>query len=510
MTLEKKYYKTVSKEKVGKLGQYFTPKYIADFMRNWIMESKPKSILDPAVGNGVFLNGINCEQIRCYGYEIDREIIEFFKKEYQINYQVLIEDYLRNEWDLKFDAIICNPPYNRFQMIDGRKAIIENFNNRLGLKISGYTNQYILFLLKSIYQLNDNGRLAYIIPNEFLNCGYGYKVKKYLIENKLLYAIINFDSKLNIFENVMTTACIVLVKKEKLDEVEFINISSINEFEEISINFFSSKINRKKMKYSDLNCREKWCKYFNNGKQIKYKNLVKFSIFAKAMRGIATGDNKYFVFNESKRLKFQLDERSLMPCITRSNDIKGCIFSIDDFNELRFKDKNVYVFDGTLFRDENNENYIKLGTELGVHKKYLTRHRNPWYRMESKEAAPILVNVFSRNSLKVVRNLAQIKNLTCFHGIFMQKEYVEFTNILFCYLSTPIGQNILYLNKRQYGGGLDKFEPNDINDAMCLDFHLLTTEDRNLINQIYSDIINIGINDSIIDTLNSIFARYVC
>ena len=85
-------------------------------------------------------------------------------------------------------------------MIDGRKAIIENFNNRLGLKISGYTNQYILFLLKSIYQLNDNGRLAYIIPNEFLNCGYGYKVKKYLIENKLLYAIINFDSKLNIFK----------------------------------------------------------------------------------------------------------------------------------------------------------------------------------------------------------------------------------------------------------------------------------------------------------------------
>ena len=205
MTLEKKYYENVSEEKVKKLGQYFTPEKIASFMRNWILESDPKSILDPAVGNGIFFREIDSNKIKCFGYEVDPNIINFFKNDYNITYNILIEDYLKNEWDLKFDAIICNPPYNRFQMIDDRKYILDNFNKRLGIKISGYTNQYILFLLKSIYQLNDYGRLAYIVPNEFLNSGYGNKIKKFLIDHKLLYAIINFDNHMSIFDNALTT-----------------------------------------------------------------------------------------------------------------------------------------------------------------------------------------------------------------------------------------------------------------------------------------------------------------
>lgn len=509
MTLEKKYYENVSEEKVKKLGQYFTPEKIASFMRNWILESDPKSILDPAVGNGIFFREIDSNKIKCFGYEVDPNIINFFKNDYNITYNILIEDYLKNEWDLKFDAIICNPPYNRFQMIDDRKYILDNFNKRLGIKISGYTNQYILFLLKSIYQLNDYGRLAYIVPNEFLNSGYGNRIKKFLIDHKLLYAIINFDNNMSIFDNALTTACIVLIKKEKLDEVEFININNLDDFNELANDFSCSKISRKKVKYVDLNYREKWGKYFKFEDEISYRNLKKLSKYAKAMRGIATGDNDYFVFNESKRLKYEIDQKSLIPCITRANDITNCFFTSVNLDELKDLDRNIYVYDGTLYQNEKNEEYINLGLELGVHKKYLTSHRVPWYRMESKETAPILVNVFSRNKLKVVRNLAQIKNLTNFHGIFINEEYESFTNIIFCYLLTPIGQSILYLNKRQYGGGLDKFEPNDINNALCLDFEVLLIEDREIINQIYSDMLLKGFDEIKLDRLNTIFKKYV-
>ncbi|HHX68291.1 MAG TPA: N-6 DNA methylase [Gallicola sp.] len=509
MKLEKQYYEITSQEKVKKLGQYFTPLSIAHFMSSWIMECSPKSILDPAVGNGVFLKDIDCENIECLGYEIDSDILNFFKENKRFNYKVLIQDYLQSEWDLKFDAIICNPPYNRFQMIDDRKQILDNFSQKLNFKISGYTNQYILFLLKSIYQLNDNGRLAYIIPNEFLNSGYGNKVKKYLIDNKLLYAIINFDSNINVFENALTTACIILIKKEIHKDVEFINITSEEEFNILSNNFFSSDIQRKRVNYNDLNYKEKWGQYFDHSEQLNYKNLVKFSKFAKAMRGIATGDNSYFVFNESKRREMNLNIRSFFPCITRAIDVTTPILSFETFQKLREKDKNIYVFDGTLYKDKNNEKYIKMGENRNVHKKYLTSHRSPWYSMEKKDPAPILINVFSRNRLKVIRNLANIKNLTCYHGIFILQNYDHLIDVLFCYLLTSVGQDILYLNRRQYGGGLDKFEPNDINNSMCLDFDLLTDEDICNIRKLYDKLVLSESSDLIINELESIFIKYL-
>ena len=44
---------------------------------------------------------------------------------------------------------------------------------------------------------------------------------------------------------------------------------------------------------------------------------------------------------------------------------------------------------------------------------------------------------------------------------------------LFLYLNSPTGRSFFELEKREYGGGLEKYEPNDINKAMALNFTLL-------------------------------------
>jgi len=56
---EREYAANASSEHVKKLGQFFTPFPIACFMGKWLISNpKCKTILDPAVGLGIFLRAI--------------------------------------------------------------------------------------------------------------------------------------------------------------------------------------------------------------------------------------------------------------------------------------------------------------------------------------------------------------------------------------------------------------------------------------------------------------------
>ena len=78
------------------------------------------------------------------------------------------------------------------------------------MRLSGYTNIASAFLLKSLSELSSAGRLAYIMPLEFLNTGYGKLVKARLIQGGHLVAIISLDCEKDVFPDVITSVGIVL------------------------------------------------------------------------------------------------------------------------------------------------------------------------------------------------------------------------------------------------------------------------------------------------------------
>ncbi len=67
-----------------KIGQLFTPFPIAEFMSEWIIGNvNCETILDPAVGLGIFFRAIvlkkGCERYRFIGYDIDEKILNCAK-----------------------------------------------------------------------------------------------------------------------------------------------------------------------------------------------------------------------------------------------------------------------------------------------------------------------------------------------------------------------------------------------------------------------------------------------
>lgn len=451
-------------------GQFFTPVSVARLMAQWVMKDDPKTILDPAFGLGVFYDEVtklkSGNQVLFTGYEIDNHILTYLNYNGSPNLQVENNDYLEAEVG-SFDGIICNPPYMRFQRFLNRHDVLPKIEAKIGKKLVGYSNISSVFLVKSLSEINVNGNLAFIMPFEFFNTGYGKEIKKSLLFNHLLKQIIIFSNEKEIFSDATTTVCVLLCKNDgKDDDIKITVIKTNEEIDKISdiTNFYQREI-----KPTDLPYNQKWTPLILSlfSEQEPPKGFCKLSLYGTVTRGIATGANDYFALTKSKIENWKLGDNNVCKCITKSSQIRQSIFSEDDFSSLYNADKPVHCLDVKDHKNPEIIEYINEGEKLGYHERYLTKTRNTWYKIENRTPAPILFGVFNRGRLKVIRNFTSSINFTCFHSFYPNEPGKSLINKLFVYLLSDIGQQIIKTNKRCYGNGLDKFEPGDLNDSLC-------------------------------------------
>jgi adenine-specific DNA-methyltransferase len=523
--VEKSYSKLISLEHRKKFAQFFTPFQLASLMADWLFGNpNMRAVLEPAFGLGVFSRALLSKKsyLTIKGFDVDEKIFAEAKEIFNdaSNVDLHLEDYMFNDWNNKYDGIICNPPYFKFHDYDN-KTILNEIENRLKIKLNGFTNLYTLFLLKSIYQLNPNGRLAYIIPSEFLNSDYGKLVKSALVKNKVLRNIVVFNFEENVFDDALTTACILLCSNDKHSQkVKFSTIKKVDDLELIKnyiSNYPHNNTNDSIFDINELKPEVKWRKYYQEQNGVRYRNLIPFSSVAKVVRGIATGANEYFTFSKSKANQYRIDENYLLPCICKAVDVKDNFFTTENFYSLVNSDRQTFLLNAIGSKDENVLKYIEIGEKTGIDKKYLTACRTPWYSLENRPPSPIWVSVFNRSGLKFIRNEASISNLTTFHCVYpVQNSLFENVNIdvLFAYLLTDVAREIFEDNRREYGNGLQKFEPNDLNKAMMLDLKLLDKKTENRIIELYNKYRDTAIkkspDDSFLSEINNIFKSKYC
>jgi adenine-specific DNA-methyltransferase len=515
-TIESKYSKQISLEHRKRFAQFFTPSTVANIMVKWLLGNENlKTVLEPAFGLGIFSRALleHKNDIRINGFEVDNLIFEQAKKEFSNTEKInlLLKDYIYTDWHNKYDGIICNPPYFKFHDYDN-KNILKEIEQHLQCGLNGFTNLYTLFLLKSIHQLAPNGRCAYIIPSEFLNSDYGKSVKKHLLDTGTLRHIIVIDFEENVFDDALTTACIVLCANDnKTNKVQFTNIQIVRELnviDKLIADYPNCSKKSKIYSFKELNPEVKWKAYYQPQNVHKYKNLMPFSIYAKVVRGIATGANDYFTFNLSKAKKYKIDEKYLLPCICHCVDIKGNIFSYSDFVELKNKDKSVFLLNAVNIQNEHITKYLLQGEQEKIDKKYLTASRNPWYSLENRPPAPIWVSVFNRTGLRFVRNQANVSNLTTFHCVYPQTHLFSGVSVdlLFAYLLTNTAKQIFEDNCREYGNGLQKFEPNDLNKSKIPELEKLSQTNRQTIESLYREY-TVTNNSQSIDEIDRLFVE---
>jgi len=467
-----------------RLGQIFTPMEIARCMTRWICQNQsPATLLDPAIGLGIFFRAFleksGANSAGLVGYETDPQIAQGARKMYQTagytQVDVRIMDFLESDWTEQFDGILCNPPYRGFRGLPDKPKIVQSILTHTGLNLSQASNLYIFFLVKAIWQLKPGGRAAFILPYEFLNADYGIPIKQMLIDQGVLRRVVILGEALQPFEGVITTSCILCL--ERSDSSDRPIITTANTFQELSLAMAANDLSDNSEEIQEvLTCRpvppanQKWVVPEHQLDHIDASGLVHLSTYGQVRRGIATGDNGFFVISEQQRLEAGLGMEHVIPCLAKSAFAPGDTFTHSDFEVLRTAGKPVWLVN--LVGYENSQavkRYLQAGKDRGTDQRYLPRFRNPWYAIESRKPAPLLVTTFSRGQIRWVRNLAGVWNLTAFHGFYPHPG----TDIdaLHGYLTTAEARELLVTNCRVYGNGLQKYEPNDLNLALIQDIH---------------------------------------
>ncbi|MFN9400751.1 MAG: Eco57I restriction-modification methylase domain-containing protein, partial [Dolichospermum sp.] len=107
-----------------------------------------------------------------------------------------------------FDVVIGNPPYIRQEEIKKLKPILQtNF-----ITYSGTADLYVFFVERGFKILKTKGQFCYIMPNKWMQAGYGKALRTYILENQL-QGIIDFGD-IQIFEEATTYLCILNASKQ--------------------------------------------------------------------------------------------------------------------------------------------------------------------------------------------------------------------------------------------------------------------------------------------------------
>ena len=280
------YLRSVGEKHRKRYGQFFTRPEVAEFMVWWVLKSGQRTLFDPAFGLGAFFAPVADDaSIVFAGSEKDPKILDFWTGGAEgRKVEIKHEDYLLS-WGESHANIVCNPPYMRFQKFIGRDSVFKAFVDNLGLRLSGYTNTASAFLLKSLSELNGKGRLAYIMPLEFLNTGYGTIVKKRLIESGHLVSIINLKCEKDIFPDAITSVGIILYDAcRHYSHVDFHIADSISSLENILESEPTTRI-----ALEQLNPESKWLSYFQTSTfAVNHRMTVPLNHYGHFSRGIAT------------------------------------------------------------------------------------------------------------------------------------------------------------------------------------------------------------------------------
>jgi len=71
--------------------------------------------------------------------------------------------------------------------------------------------------------------------------------------------------------------------------------------------------------------------------------------------------------------------------------------------------------------------------------------------------------------------------LAAFHGIYPKFKDENKIKALLAYLNSGEAKKFMFLQKRAYGGGLDKFEPGDLKEILIMDVNKISSKEINLL-----------------------------
>lgn len=224
-----------------KAGEFYTPQQVSRILAKLVTinKSKLQNVYDPTCGSGSLLLRVGKETkvSSYYGQEFNSTTYNLARMNMLLHgvsfkhFDIKNADTLENpkHKDMKFDAIVANPPYSAQWSADNKFIEDERFS-AYG-KLAPKSKADFAFIQHMIFQLSDNGTMAVVLPHGVLFRGASEgTIREYLIKEKnYLDAVIGLPA--NIFYGTSIPTCILVFKKCRENEDNILFIDASKEFE---------------------------------------------------------------------------------------------------------------------------------------------------------------------------------------------------------------------------------------------------------------------------------------
>ena len=218
-------------------GEFYTPKSIVNLIAEMIEPYKGK-IYDPACGSGgMFVQSMkfieshngNKKDVSIYGQEYTNTTYKLAKMNLAIrgiaaNLGEMAENtFMKDQHkDLKADYIMANPPFNQKAWRESDELLDDPRWD--GYEVPPTSNANYAWILNIVSKMSENGVAGFLLANGALSGdGAEYKIRKQLIENDLVEAIVILPQNMFYTTNISVTLWI-LNKNKKARKVNQNNV----------------------------------------------------------------------------------------------------------------------------------------------------------------------------------------------------------------------------------------------------------------------------------------------
>ncbi len=452
-------------------GAFFTPPALCDYVAAWAIRSPADRVLEPSCGEAAFLlaaadrlRGLGADTPDLAGHELHGKSAEAARALLSAaghRAQITVGDFLSAPAQPRFDAVIGNPPYVRYQdfagpaRAAGRRAALS-----AGVSLTRLASSWAAFTVHAAEFLRPGGRLGLVLPAELLSVNYAADVRSFLMRRFSRVRLVLFTER--VFPGVMAEIVLLLAEGEgPTSHCELLQVRGLEEL---------TAATGAESTWAPPASAGKWTAALLPGRaRDLYADLTAGPRFGtlhswgETTLGAVTGNNRWFALSPQRVRELKLTETDVVAISPPgSRHLREPAFPAAAWRALGESGARTWLFRPHGEPSPAARAYIAAGERAGVQAAYKCRVRRPWWRVPLVAPADLLLTYMNADRPHLTGNRARVHHLNSVHGVYLRaglrRAGTELLPLAALNTVTLIGAETI---GRAYGGGVLKIEPRE-------------------------------------------------
>jgi adenine-specific DNA-methyltransferase len=462
------------------LGAYYTDETVSDAIARWALTPGCRA-LDPSCGDGAFLRSGSAAAAsprELVGVEIDRAQALTTRRALAGRecVRVVHGDFFDYHPRERFDAVIGNPPFIRYQAFAAQsreKALARS--RAAGVELNRLANSWAHFVVVASEMLADGGRLGLVLPVELLHAGYAKPVLNYLARNFAAVTVVTFRRRL--FPELSQDTLVLLAagRGSACTSFRHVDAASIADFglsaeprspgtalcPEACLVSGTKRLRESFVDPSAVALLERLLE-----SKAAFRLGARFSVDI----GYVTGANAFFHLTPQRARDLGIATRFLTPAVYRGRALRGVRYTTRDWTG-----GHQSADSGYLLRVQTGgaipaalRRYVEDGERCGYSRRYKCGIRTPWFSVPHVCEAAAFLTSMSGDRPRIVVNEAGVVSSNSLHVLRSRRPDGDARAAAFSWLSSFSALSA-ELEGHPLGGGMLKLEPGEAERVVVAD-----------------------------------------